>query len=181
MTKSTAVNTARWLLPFAIGIAAYFLGCGPVWSAGLFLLTGAAFFPLGKAAEPLRSVRPAAAGLVCPEIIRKWVYPVILVCGLIVCFFSALQNSRDPRSWKNDWFCLDLQNKEEIEYTRKVKRMESEVTVFGNFNEDSTVEADGRVLKRTQDKRKFLSDPDTCYFDGATYIIVSPKFRHRVL
>ena len=172
MTK--LIDICRLTLPFVIGIAVWFLGCGPVWSAGLFLLTGAACFPVGKAKEALPSVNPAA-GLVCPENIRKWVYPVILASGLIVCFFSALQNSRDPRSWKNDWICLDLQNKEEIAYTRKVKRTESEVKIYGNFNEESMVETDGRALKRTLDKQKFLSDPETYYFDGVTYILVSAK------
>ena len=174
MTK--LIEITRMALPFVIGIAAWSLDFGPVWSVGLFLLTGAACFPVGKKKDALPSVNPAA-GLVCPESIRKWVYPVILAGGLIVCFFSALQNSRNPRSWKNDWISLDLQDKEEIKYTNKVRRTETEVTVFGNFNKDSIVEADGRVLKRTQDKNKFLSDPATYYFDGATCIAVSPKFR----
>ena len=168
----------RFVIPLLAGAAVYAVGHSWVWSIGSFLLAGAICFPVGSGVKPQDGT--GCGPLIrfeCPEKIRRWIYPVILFCGLVVCFFSCLQNSRDLRSWKNDWVCLDLLSQEEIEYARKVRRTETEVKIYGNFNEDSVVEADGRVLKRTRDKQKFLSDPDTCYLDEATYIIVSPKFK----
>lgn len=167
----------RILVPFLIGTGLYLSGCSSAWSIGLFFLACAAFFPVGKII-PTEPQPIGRIGFICPESIRKLVYPVILAGGITVCFFSILENSREPDAWKNDRMSLNLHGSEELDYSRKVWKADAGMRVFGNFTKESSVEADGRKLKRTEDYQQYLSDPETFYYDAVTYIMVSGKYRH---
>ena len=173
----TATVFLRFLFPLLVGGIMYALGAGPAWSMGLFLLTGSICFPLFGTAKTAAETKVSRLDFTCPEKLRRWIYPVILVCGSTVFFFSILQNSRAPDSWKNDRIQLDLHGEEETGYSKKVWRAKESATVFGNFTKESSVEADGIRLKRTMDHQEFLADPTGRYYDGITFIKVSPKYR----
>ena len=95
------------ILPFLIGCAGYAAG-GPVWGIGLFLLTGAIWFPVHRTSTP--DLPRPVLNFTCPGWVRKWIYPVILLCSLFYGFFAVLQSSSSPNSWRFDTFELDLRN-----------------------------------------------------------------------